>query len=705
MDPQMVKVLEALRREGGEADALHLAEVYLEQNRGVAGKALLGHVIRRLGRIDEARDLLLDAVADDPSCLTALRDLAEIGFTLGDIRSAHDYALRATEVAPRDGYANVLLGVAHAAVQDFDSATAVWGTDLELDPKRIELIVRLVHRLRLRNFEAALAIAQLLHRLVPENLVVLRACVRLLDSAEAGTGRQAELIATLEQLAEAGKPWDVAQLAILLMRSSRIRKAHDAVTGGLKRFPEDVCLRLLDLVVATHGVDRNERDRVGRVEHWDRALAAVLETRAREASVEELPLAVRELGLMLPTNLLLSYCGADMTERQVNYAGVIEAIARPLLEPYVFDGRRRRSRACIRVGVVSAFMRFHAVTRLFGHVITQLERRGGFEVVIFALEGPFDAWSRRISGSVSEWVEGRRSLAEWAKTIRQSDCDLLIYPDVVLHPRAQALASVRLAPRQMHLWHTHTSGFCTFDAALVPEKMRSPTEAAQWTEPLSDLPGIGAYFVPQDVPWRWPVRDSPGAERLELMCLQHGLKLLPSQDAAYVEILAQAPAKTRMTFFPNLPQEEASIFEERFRRACDIAGVSHDRRVRVLPVLDPQTYAHEVAEAHLVVDTFSYSGGTTSLDALALGIPVLALAGDSLRNRQTEAMLELLDLHSLVAETRSEFVSNAVRILHDADERRELESTIRDRVGTLFHDSRVLTAVVHAIAGLTETPV
>jgi predicted O-linked N-acetylglucosamine transferase (SPINDLY family) len=85
-----------------------------------------------------------------------------------------------------------------------------------------------------------------------------------------------------------------------------------------------------------------------------------------------------------------------------------------------------------------------------------------------------------------------------------------------------------------------------------------------------------------------------------------------------------------------------------------------------------------------MLDTLHWSGGNTSLDALAAGLPVVTLPGEFMRGRQSLGMLRLLGLDDLVARDGDDYVRIAVRLGRDAAWRGAVSARIAQRSAALF---------------------
>jgi predicted O-linked N-acetylglucosamine transferase (SPINDLY family) len=104
-----------------------------------------------------------------------------------------------------------------------------------------------------------------------------------------------------------------------------------------------------------------------------------------------------------------------------------------------------------------------------------------------------------------------------------------------------------------------------------------------------------------------------------------------------------------------------------------------------------------LAMSDVVLDTVRWSGGNTSLDALAAGAPVVTLEGRFMRGRQTAAMLQMLGLAELVAATPQDYVRIAVEVARDRERNIALRRAIAERRAQLFDRPEPVAALAEAL--------
>jgi predicted O-linked N-acetylglucosamine transferase (SPINDLY family) len=81
-----------------------------------------------------------------------------------------------------------------------------------------------------------------------------------------------------------------------------------------------------------------------------------------------------------------------------------------------------------------------------------------------------------------------------------------------------------------------------------------------------------------------------------------------------------------------------------------------------------------------MLDTFPYTGHSTSLDALWMGVPVVSLTGPSAVSRGGLSILSNLGLPELAASTEADYVRLAVELARDLPRLAALRATLRERL-------------------------
>jgi CRISPR-associated protein Csy1 len=389
------------------------------------------------------------------------------------------------------------------------------------------------------------------------------------------------------------------------------------------------------------------------------------------------------------TNFFLAYQGRADRELQASYA----TFAAKLVERCAPEWRAplppRHARSRLRVGFASSFFHTGTAGRYFRSWITELPRER-FEVFVYHLLPGMDDIATQIESRAERFVEfgGTRARPSVvAPVIRDDELDVLVYPELGMDHTAFALAALRLAPRQIVGWgHPVTTGHSTIDAFVTCGAMEPSDAQRDYSEPLVRLPGIGTSYRRLVLPDP-ASRDRLGLpdDRVLLLCPQSLFKVHPDNDALFAAVLAANPRAT-LVMFQGEHRRVADRVQRRMMRMLESHGLSAGERIIMLPLLDHDEYLRINLACDAMLDTLYWSGGNTSLDAIACGLPVVTLPGALMRGRQSMAMLQLIGVPELVANDSDDYVQLATRLVRDEAWRAELRDRIRDGAGALFDD-------------------
>jgi CRISPR-associated protein Csy1 len=404
------------------------------------------------------------------------------------------------------------------------------------------------------------------------------------------------------------------------------------------------------------------------------------------------------------TNYLLAYQGENDLELQRGYARLLRRLierARPDLVAPVPLPRRTDGR--IRVAFVSGF--FHACTigHYFRSWIEGLDP-ARFDTAVVHTGAQADDTTRAIATAAGQFRVHRGDALALAQALRELAADILIYPEVGMQSRNYLLANLRLAPIQCAAWgHPVTTGSGQIDYWFSCADMEPPDGDAHYSETVLRLPGLGTrYRRPEPGP-EGITRESLGlpTDRRLYLCPQSLFKVHPDNDRLYLDILAADPQAV-LVFFQETAQPLTMAFANRLARTMAERGLAPRNQIKFLPRLDPAAFRAVLALADVVLDTLHWSGGNTSLDAIAAGVPIVTLPGAYMRGRQSQAMLKTVGVAELVAASEEDYVALALRVAGDRAWGDQLRRTLQGRGGELFDRQEPLEALSELLARIHE---
>jgi predicted O-linked N-acetylglucosamine transferase (SPINDLY family) len=623
------------------------------------------------GRLDEAEALYQRVLAIEPEQPDALHLLGMAALSRGRLDEAFRLVGRAARLKPNEAVFISDLGVVLEALGRFAEAEAAYRRALGLNPKHAESLNNLgnIHRAAWRLSEAAdcykAALAQRPHfALAHRNLGNTFADQREFDEAIACYGRA---IACDGQFVEARK-----SLAIALADQGRYERAREEFCRARTQAPHDSGLKIREALL---------------LPVFPESVAAIdARRKTLEADVERLLMedfSVRDPATETPGQAFyLTYHGRNDRTLQRKIAALYRR-AVPSLEFTAPHCRARRTAGSspLRVGIISRFFYRHSVSVHYGGLLRAFPREQA-RYTLLRVTGPEDDVSRALDATADKVVRLSTRLSEAREQVAAEELDVLFYTDIGMDPLTYFLAFSRLAPVQCVAdGHPSTTGIPNVDYFLSCDWVEPADGQSHYSERLVRLSELPHYFERPELPDESAGRrgfDLPG-DRRWYVCHQTLFKIHPEFDLLLGEILRRDRSGIVVLFEGQVPTWRALLLERLQKQIPDVVD-----RIIFSPRLSLDEYLRLLVQADAVLDTVHYGGGTTAMQAVGLGIPLVCLPGEFNRGRVASSLFQKIGIADWVATSRADYVDRAVRVANDSSLRRSLRARILERCGALF---------------------
>lgn len=326
----------------------------------------------------------------------------------------------------------------------------------------------------------------------------------------------------------------------------------------------------------------------------------------------------------------------------------------------VLPARPARRRSKLRVGVLSPDFREHLNARLLLPLF-ELSDRQRFEFYAYSLaKDDGSRILRDVTGAAAACVDlTNLDDAAAAARIRADQVDILL--DVGGHTTGGRFGITARRPATLQVQYLGFAGSLAsrrVDYAIVDPAVAPRGAAREWAETLAYLPRT--YYL---YDFREPVpplpisrRDYGIPEEAFVYCAFHKAeKITPPAFGMWMRILEQADGS--VMWFLSLPV--AAV--ENLRAAAKARGVD-PARLRFAPFEPRERYLARQRLGDLMIDALHHSAMTTACDALAGGLPVLTMKGESMASRACESLVRAAGLPELVAPDAESFIDHAVRL-------------------------------------------
>lgn len=616
---------QAKYQSGALDDAADLYQKVLEREPSHADALhMLGLVAYQVGQVDAAAALIQQAVTVRQPFADAEANLGTVLMALGRLDEALEALKMAVAHAPDNAAMHFNLGNVHSERQDWPAAKPAYETAVSLDPKQPQAWCQLGLALRqLDDVHGAQNAYEKALGLEPKHSQALYNLANI--HRDAGHLGEAEMLLrrAIDARKDYAKAWN--SLGTLLGDMGRSDEALDAFDQAATYAPESIAYasnRLCGL-------------------HY---IPGITNARLAEAHTEWYWLHI---------------------------ATTVEESAPTETDP---DPNRT-----LKIGFVSPDFGVHPVGYLTAPLFDHLDPTQ-IETTVFSTrpEEYEDNVSRRIRNACGSWhtVEALDD-ATLVETIKENSIDILF--DMSGQTAGHRLMVFAHKPSPIQIsWagYVGTTGLPAMDYVLGDNTQFPEDAADHYTEtPLALPDGYICYAASEDAPAVGPL-PAQRAGYITFGCLNNPAKLNDDVTQVFADVLKEVP-KSRLLF--------------RFRGLDDAAASAPITAKFKKLGIDPQRLTFEGRAPHseflntynridIALDTFPYSGGLTTCEALWMGVPTVALLGETFAGRHAATHLRTAGYADLVSETHDEMIKKAINLTNNLDDLSTIRAGMRGQV-------------------------
>jgi protein O-GlcNAc transferase len=352
-----------------------------------------------------------------------------------------------------------------------------------------------------------------------------------------------------------------------------------------------------------------------------------------------------------------------------------ELHAKPLARLIQPHTNNRDANRQLRIGYVSPDFRDHSVGRFL------LPLLGSHDPERFAITCYSDVLNPdRITEVLQRQTEQWRNVVgttddQLAQMIRDDQIDILV--DLTMHmARNRMLVFARKpAPVQTtYLAYCSTTGLETMDYRLTDPYLDPPgMNDAFYSEKSIRLPETyWCYPVHKDIPDGGPPPASKHGE-ITFGCLNNFCKISAETLEVWANLLKSLP-KSRLILHAPEGNHRHRVLAFLQDHGAEPNRLSFAGKATI------HDYFLRYREIDIGLDPFPCNGGTTTCDALWMGVPVITLAGRTAVGRAGVSILNNIGLPELIANSRDEYVQIAAELAADFPRLTALRSTLRERM-------------------------
>lgn len=330
----------------------------------------------------------------------------------------------------------------------------------------------------------------------------------------------------------------------------------------------------------------------------------------------------------------------------------------------------------IKIGYVSPDLYNHAVMKFVPQLFEHHDP-ARFEVLVYAVGGRTDYMTEDLRKSIANYLAMPVAGRELAERVRADKVDILV--DLAGHTMGPAFLAFAEKPAPVQVsWigMVSSTGLTAMDYFLGDPHLPCPGAERLFSETVYRLPVLCSYRPFENV----PITPSPCLARgyITFGSFNSPRKITRNVVRLWSAILHLAPESRLTLKYHGMETEmgrgdlaawfrEDGIPEERLRfKGADV----------------PRLYLESFSDVDIALDPFPYNGGSTTLDTLWMGVPLVTLAGRADVQRTGASLLSAAGLPDLIAHTPEEYIQAALFLVQAVQNVPDLRRNVRQALQT-----------------------
>jgi len=313
----------------------------------------------------------------------------------------------------------------------------------------------------------------------------------------------------------------------------------------------------------------------------------------------------------------------------------------------------------IRIAYLSPDLKSHPIAFFIEPVLANHQPEN-CQIFCYSLSSSADEVSKKLKKLCGNWREcAYLSDEEIIAMMRQDHIDILI--DLAGHTAENRLSVLakRAAPIQaVYLGYPSTTGLKQMDYIIADEYLIPDKFKKHYTEKPMLIKGH-SFLCYQPQPNTPQVTPAPYIKNgyITFGSFNNLPKISPSTIKLWSKVLNVLPnSRLVLKALAFVDENTRELFWHRFGQQ----GIEQSR-IDLLPPTQPlSTFLGEYRLMDIALDSTPYNGGTTTCDALWMGVPVLTLSGEHFCSRMSNSILHAANMPEWISYNEEEYIQKAI---------------------------------------------
>ncbi len=256
-----------------------------------------------------------------------------------------------------------------------------------------------------------------------------------------------------------------------------------------------------------------------------------------------------------------------------------------------------------------------------------------------------------------------------AEKISQDNIDILVDLDSITNNATCQVMALKPAPIQVTWLGFDASGIPAIDYYLADNYVLPADAQEYYREKIWRLPN--SYICVDGVEVASPSlrRDDLGIpeDAINYLTVQTGVKRNPETIRLQLQVLKAVPN----SYLSIQGLSDAKSVEKLFFKIAEEEGINYER-LKILPLYPTGIYRANLRIADVVLDTYPFTGGMTTLDVLWMGIPLVTKVGQQWSSRNSYTLMVNAGISEGIAWSDEEYIDWGIKLGKDEQLRRKV---------------------------------
>ena len=289
-----------------------------------------------------------------------------------------------------------------------------------------------------------------------------------------------------------------------------------------------------------------------------------------------------------------------------------------------------------------------------------------------------DEYTERFRKTCHQWTDSTDLVdKDLAKSIQNDQIDILI--DLAGHTAGNRLTMFADKPSPIQVsWagYVGTTGLAAMDYVIADKFHCLEGEEKHYVEKVLRLrDGYVCYDIPVGAP---PVGRLPAKKNryVTFGCFSSPAKINSQTLEIWSQILNLVPSSRLNLNFKWIDnsKNKKRILSKFKEEGIDESRISLEGQPIFLDILERYN-AIDIA-----LDTWPYSGGVTTCEALLMGVPVVTFPGRTFAGRHSVSHLNIVGLVETIAKDKDDYIDISVSLAQDLDRLDRIRAELRERM-------------------------